>query len=111
MRWMKLLLVGLMAAAMANTVAMAKQKTGDASSPAKEVTVAGTISETKDQKGNITYSMSGDDGNTYALKGHATDLVTYKDKRAQVTGKEKDGKDSTKVIKVESVKEAPAKTT
>ncbi len=114
MNWMKFLLVGVMATALTTTVTLAKQKAGsepkktERTQP-KDVTVAGSIAEVKDAKGKTGYSLSGDNGNTYTLKGHETDLAAFKDKRAQITGKETE-KDGVKLIKVESVKEAPAKT-
>ncbi len=58
-----------------------------------------------------TYLLTADDGATYSLKGTASEiagLATFKDKRVQIIGKTGDF-NGEKYIKIESVKEAPAK--
>jgi hypothetical protein len=117
MRLMKLVLIALMAVAMAGPVAQAAlkkpntpEKKGGDKGQAKETTVTGAVAEVKDAKGATGYAITGDDGSNYTLKGHESDLALLKDKRAVVTGKVTE-KNGSKVLKVESVKEAPAKTT
>ena len=117
MRLTKAVLIGLMALAITGGVAQAglkkantPQKKGSEHAQPQEATVTGTISEVKDSKGATGYAISGDDGSNYTLKGHDSDLAALKDKRAVVTGKSSE-KNGTKFLKVESVKEAPAKNT
>ena len=113
MRLMKLMMIGLAVGVFTTNVTQAHSIKGN--QPAKSdqqataVTVTGTVSAGTDSKGATTYSIAGDDGTTYTLKGHESDLATYKDKRATITGKEAD-KGGVKTLKVKTVKEAPAKT-